>query len=349
MQYLFDETSIGSMRLKNRLIRSATGDHFVSEGHPTEEMLKLYETLANGGVGTIITGNAKVLDFGTQNFDMLSVYDDSHIEGLKKFTDAVHSYETNIILQLVHFGSFIGTEEDEIWGPSSIENLYSKIKPKEMTKEDIKALQKAFAYAALRAKKAGFDAIQLHAAHGFLLSQFLTPYYNRRTDEYGGTIENRARILLETCKLVREKVGNEYPILIKINSTDAIEQGMTFEECRYVCKKLREVGVDAIEISGNAMSFSPKQESYFKDYASVIASENNIPIILVGGNRDYATMEATLNETSIEYFSLSRPFIADADFVKRWKSGDEGRVKCISCNGCSKPDSLGMCILNKDK
>lgn len=349
MKSLFDKTHIGNMHLKNRFIRSATGDHLVKEGHPTEEMLKLYETLANGGVGTIITGNAKVLNFGTQNFDMLSIYDDYYIEGLKELTDAVHSYETNIILQLVHFGSFMGNEEEEIWGPSSIENLYSKIKPKEMTKEDIKALQEAFAYAALRAKKAGFDGIQLHAAHGFLLSQFLTPYYNRRTDEYGGTIENRTRVLLETCKLVRETVGDEYPILIKINSTDAIEQGMTFEECRYVCKKLREVGVDAIEISGNSASFSPKQEAYFKDYAAVIAEENNIPIILVGGNREYAAIEAVLNETSIEYFSFSRPFIAEADFVKRWKSGDKSRVKCVSCNGCSNIESMGTCILNKDK
>jgi 2,4-dienoyl-CoA reductase-like NADH-dependent reductase (Old Yellow Enzyme family) len=351
MKSLFDQTCIGSIHLKNRLIRSATGDHLALEGHVTEEVLALYEDLAKGGVGTIITGFAKVLDFKKPFFEMLSIHDDSFIGEYKKLTDMVHSYGTNIILQVVYCGSLTMQDagEGEIWGPSPVEHLYTKFKPKEMTKEDISCLQKAFADAALRAKKAGFDGIQLHAAHGFLLSQFLSPYYNRRSDEYGGSIENRARMLLETCSAVREMVGSEYSILIKINNTDAMEQGMTFEDCKYVCKQLAQAGIDAIEISGNWMEFPPKQEFYFKEHAAEIAAENDIPIILVGGNRDYHSITATLNETSIDYFSFSRAFIAEPDFVKRWESGDTSKAKCISCNTCANLDGVGTCILNRAK
>ncbi len=124
-------------------------------------------------------------------------------------------------------------------------------------------------------------------------------------------------MLIETCLAVRAMVGTEYPILIKINSNDAIKQGMTFEECKYVCRKLEEAEVE-------------------------------IPIILVGGNREYSAMDTILNETSIEYFSLSRPFIAESDFISRWENGDTGRVKCISCNSCNTPKSMGRCILKED-
>lgn len=349
MKSLFDKTNIGKLQLKNRFIRSATGDNLVKDGHPTQEMIMAYENLANGGVGIIITGNAKITDYKVPFFDMLSIQDDSFIPKLKHITDKVHDFGTNIILQLAYFGSLIGSEDGEILGPSPVPHLFSNITPKEMTREDIKSMQKAFAAAALRAKKAGFDGIQLHAAHGFLLSQFLTPYYNRRTDEYGGAIENRARMLIETYLEVREMVGTEYPILIKINSSDAIEQGMTFEECKYICKKLEEVGVSAVEISGDTYAFKSKQESYFKDYAAEIAAEVKIPIVLVGGNREYSVMDAILNETSIEYFSFSRPFIAETDFITRWEKGDTGRVKCVSCNGCNTPESMGRCVLNNRK
>ncbi|GKU24405.1 oxidoreductase [Clostridium folliculivorans] len=347
MKLLFDKTNIGKLELKNRFIRSATGDGFIKDGHPTEEMFAAYEELARGGVGTIITGNAKITDYKIPFFDMLSIEDDSFIPELKKFTDKVHAFEANIILQIAYFGSLIGSEQGDILGPSAVPNLISNIVPKEMSKEDIKYIQKTFASAALRSKEAGFDGVQLHAAHGFLLSQFLTPYYNHRTDEYGGTIENRARMLIETCKAVREMVGEDYPILIKINSSDAMEQGMTFEECKYVCKKLQEVGVNAVEISGSSHTFKPQQEAYFKDYAAEIAKEVDIPVIVVGGNRDYAAMEAILNETSIEYFSFSRPFIAESDFIKRWENGDTSRVKCVSCNGCNRPESMGRCVFKK--
>jgi len=350
MKTLFDKTSIGNIQLKNRLIRSATGEILAKNGHMSADLFNVYENLAKGGVGTIITSFAHVVESEKPFPGMLGIYDDSFIEEYKRLTEIVHGYGTNIILQVVYCGSYRMEElgEREIWGPSAVANLQTHIQPKEMTIEDIVNLQKAFADAAARAKQAGFDGVQIHAAHGFLLSQFLSPYYNHRTDEYGGTIEDRARMVLETYSAIREKVGVEYPVLIKINNSDGMEQGMTFEDCKYVCKKLSEAGIDAIEISGAWHPFTARQDSYFKDNAGEIATENNVPVILVGGNRDYHSLTEILNQSTIKYFSFSRPFIAEPNLANRWENGDVSKSKCISCNGCCVNLDGGVkCILNR--
>lgn len=347
MKTLFDQTRIGNMNLKNRLFRSATGEHLAHDGHMTEELLKVYEDLAKGGVGTIITGFTYFIESEKPFPNMAAIYNDSFIEEYKKLTDMAHSYETNIILQVVYCGSFRMSDAggQEIWGPSAVANPLTQVVPKEMTKDDILYLQKAFADAALRAKKAGFDGIQIHAAHGFLLNQFLSPYYNTRTDEYGGSIENRARMVLETYAAVRQAVGTEYPIFVKINTAETMEKGMTFADCKYACKKLAELGIDAIEISGSWYEYAPGQEAYYKEDTTKIATEVNVPVMLVGGNRNYDAIVETLNQTPIEYFSLSRPLIAEPDLVKRWESGDTNKAKCISCNACCK--GVVSCILNR--
>jgi len=220
-------------------------------------------------------------------------------------------------------------------------------------------VQTAFADAAFRAKQAGFDGVQMHAAHGYLLSKFLTPYYNRREDEYGGSIENRARMVLETYKVIREKVGPVYPILVKINSEDYMEQGMTFAECKYVCRELDKIGINAIEVSGGSSSSRPnegsarkisvEQEAYYKVYAAEIASEISTPIICVGGHRDFAALSAIINETSIEYIALCRPLIYESDLINRWKSGNRERAKCISCNKCFRRDGTRCVFKNRKK
>lgn len=361
MKSLFDQTEFAGMKLKNRFIRSATYDGLADErGHMTEELFKVYENLAKGGVGTIITGLTFVTDLDKSNPRQMGIYDDSFIDEYHKLTELSHSYDANIILQIVCVGSQTSPKESGkvIWGPSSIEDLGYKTTPEEMTTQEILLVQTAFADAALRAKKAGFDGVQIHAAHGYLLSKFLTPYYNRRTDGYGGSIENRARMVLETYQAIREKVGPEYPILIKINSEDYMSQGMTFEECKYVCKKLVELGINAIEISGGSFSsrpnegpvrmITPEMESYFKLYAAEIAQEIHVPVILVGGNRDFELMTGILNQTSIEYFALCRPLICESDLINRWQSGDLKHAKCVSCCKCFHPNGTS-CIFNRQK
>lgn len=357
MKSIFDQTIFSGIKLKNRVIRSATYDKLADEhGHMTKELFGVYEKLAQGGVGTIITGGAAVTAHLLPH--QMGIYEDSFIDEYKKLTEMVQNYHTNIILQIVDLGSQtrVNTNQLVIDGPSSIEDLAYKTTPKEMNKKEILLVQDAFAAAALRAKKAGFDGVQLLAAHGYLLSKFLTPYYNRRTDEYGGTIENRARIILETYKVMREKVGPEYPILIKINCEDFMDQGMTLEECKYVCKILAGLGMNAIEISGGSSSSRPnegaariikmEQESYFKSYAAEIAQEINVPVILVGGNRDFDSLTKILNQTSIKYIALCRPLICESNLINRWQSGDVKRSKCVSCNKCLASEGAG-CIFKR--
>jgi 2,4-dienoyl-CoA reductase-like NADH-dependent reductase (Old Yellow Enzyme family) len=359
MKSLFDQTDSAGLHLKNRFFRSATRDGLADErGQVTEELVQLYENLAKGGVGTIITGHAYVTDVEqSKQPRQMGIYDDSLIDGYKRLTETVHRHDANIVLQVSCVGAqtYAGGDERLIWGPSQVEDLASRIIPKEMSQEEILYLQHAFADAALRAKEAGFDGVQIHAAHGYVLNKFLTPYYNRRTDEYGGTIDNRARMLVETYSAIREKVGSEYPILIKINCADFMAQGMTFAESTYVCKKLVGLGLDAIEVSGGSHSsrtnegpvriIKRDQEHYFKRYAVEIAHEVDAPVILVGGNRDFSSMEQILNQTEIEYFSLSRPLICESDLINRWQEGNLKPARCISCNKCLGLETT-TCILN---
>jgi len=359
MKSLFDQTQLAGMELKNRFIRSATYDGFAdARGHMTEELFQVYENLAKGGVGTIITGLTYVSDLEKAIPGQMGIYDDSFIDEYKKLTEMSHRYDTRMILQIACLGSQTSANINGkvMWGPSVVQDLFYKNTPQEMSTQDIFFVQTAFANAALRAKKAGFDGIQIHGAHGYLLSKFLTPYYNRRTDGYGGSIENRARMLLETYQAVREKVGPEYPVLIKINCEDFMEQGMTFADCKYVCAKLAEMGIGAIEISGGTGSSRPnegtvrmisaEQESYFKCYASQIAQEINVPVILVGGNRKFASLTDILNQTTIDYIALCRPFIYESGLVNRWKAGDLSDAKCISCNKCFRHGGT-ICIFNR--
>lgn len=358
MKSLFDQTSLAGMRLKNRFVRSATYDGFADKsGHMTEELFQVYEDLAKGGVGTIITGLTYVSDLEEPLPRQMGIYDDSFIAEYEKLTKMCHQHDTRIIMQLVCMGSQTSrTDGKAMWGPSAVEDLRYKTTPQEMTVQDIHFVQMAFADAALRAKQAGFDGVQLHGAHGYLLSKFLTPYYNRRTDDYGGSIGNRAKILLETYEVIREKVGPDYPVLVKINCDDFMEQGMSFADCRYICETLARMGIGAIEISGGIGSSRPnegtirmiktaEQESYFQPYAVEIARQISVPVILVGGNREFASLTEILNQTELEYFALCRPLIRESGLINRWQKGDRGQAKCVSCNQCFRIGGT-TCVFN---
>jgi len=360
MKSLFDHTQFAGLKMKNRFIRSATYDGFADErGHMTEALFQIYDNLAEGGVGTIITGLTSVTDLEQLSPGQMGIYDDTFIDDYKKLTEVIHDNDVNIILQLACLGSQTSPNDNGkvIWGPSAVEDVGYKITPREMTTEEISYLQTAFAEGALRAKKAGFDGVQMHVAHGYLLSKFLTPYYNRRTDGYGGDIDNRARMIIETYQAIRSKVGPEYPILIKINSEDFMDQGMTFAECKQVCKELVQLGINAIEISGGSLSSrpgegvvrnikKPEQEEYFKPYAADLAQEINVPVIAVGGNRNIASLAELVNQTAIEYIALSRPLICESDLINRWQQGDDKQAKCISCNKCFLPGGT-TCIFHR--
>lgn len=354
MKTLFDKTTLSSLKMKNRFIRSGLYIGLAGErGALTPEIFKVYEELAQGGVGSIITGYCYIKEDDQANQNMAGIYDDSSIENFKKFTDMIHRYDTNVIIQIACGGSltYVSTEGREILGPSAVENQTTQITPRHIEKDEIKELAKCYAEAALRAKKAGFDGVEVHAAHGYFLSQFLCPYLNRRTDEYGGSIENRARILFDIYKEIRQTVGDDFPILFKINSADYMKNGLTMEDSLYVAEKLAELGVDAIDVSGGNESItesiennlttarrgvasSIEKENYFKDYAIELSKRITKPVILVGGNRHLDLMEEILNESNIEYFALGRPLTCEPNLINRWAQGYTRKPRCVSCNKC---------------
>ncbi|MCB9481781.1 MAG: NADH:flavin oxidoreductase [Desulfobacteraceae bacterium] len=365
MKQLFEPANIGNIKLKNRFVRSATWEGMAEEsGHLNDKIFEIYENLSKGGAAAIITGYAYVLKDEQPSPRMFGAYDDSFIEDYRKLTDIVHKNNSKIILQLAYGGSmtWFNVGQREIWGPSAVLNKISGVTPKEMTKEDIKTLVKAFGESSRRAMEGGFDGVEIHAGHGYLLNHFLSPNFNIRKDEYGGTSENRARIIYEIFDSIRAHTSKDFPVLIKLNCSDFMEnKGFLFEECKELCKNLSEKGITAVEISGGPVFRAPKtekeptkqvtlssKESYFSEYAKDIASEIDAPVILVGGNRSVEVMETILNETQIEFFSLSRPLLSEPDLINKWEKDKTAKPRCTSCSLCFTPEG-NMCILDREK
>lgn len=351
MKSLFDKVKIGNVEIKNRFVRSATWENMAdSEGHVTQKLINLYEELGKGGVGLIISSYCYIMKEEKPNDKMLGIYDDSFIEEYKNITDRVHKAGSLIFLQIVYGGSqtTFNVEGRKIWGMSSVPHKRTGVMPSEIKKEEIEELKSAFEDAAYRAKLAGFDGVQIHCAHGYFLSQSLSPYYNRRNDKYGGSIENRGRLILEVYEKIRKKVGEAFPITIKINSSDFEEGEGTFEECKYVCIELSKIGIDGIEISGGGRIWASnsKEESIYKEYAKEISEVVNIPVMLVGINRDFKSMGEILNSTKIAFFSMCRPFLREPDLINRWEKGNLEKSKCISCGKCYSIDGTS-CIFTR--
>ncbi|MDR1510025.1 MAG: NADH:flavin oxidoreductase [Synergistaceae bacterium] len=320
MRTLFEETRISGLRVRNRFIRAAVTDR-TYDGYISDDIIKDYAKLAESGVGAIITGMTLV-DGEEKILPVVALCSDSFVSGHWKLTEAVHKHDTRIIAQLAYIGSYtaVGNNGGLVAiAPSSVPNLVTGTPAREMRLGEIKLIQKKFADAAKYAQKAGYDGVEIHAAHGLLMSQFLTPHYNRRTDEYGGSIENRTRMLLETHHVMRGATGYDFPIWVKVNCTDGIEDGITDDDFRYVCRALTAIGVDAIEISGNWTPHAFKSGAYFKDAAETAASENNIPFILTGGNRKLSEMMEILNGTKISFFGIARPFSRETDIIERFR------------------------------
>jgi 2,4-dienoyl-CoA reductase-like NADH-dependent reductase (Old Yellow Enzyme family) len=364
MKTLFDPTHIGSMPLKNRLWRSATWMNMADDkGHLTHRLEEVYLNLARGGVGTIITGYAFVLEEEQPNPGMLGIYNDSFIPEYRAFTEKIKNEGTNIIMQIVYGGSFTNfeTENRLIWGPSAVPHPMTQVVPTEMTQENIHTLTAAFVQATVRAKAAGFDGVQLHGAHTYLFSQFLSPYYNRRQDSYGGTIENRARIVFETLEAVRNEVGPDYPVFIKMHCSDEWdENGLNEEESLYVALELEKRGISGIEFSGGNLDIKaypnmgpgrsgilkPEKQSYFAEKTAVIAQHLTVPVISVGGHRTPEKLTDILNTSQIDYVSLSRPLLSEPELVNRWHQGDLRKPRCIACGKCRDVNGNG-CFLDR--
>jgi 2,4-dienoyl-CoA reductase-like NADH-dependent reductase (Old Yellow Enzyme family) len=312
------------------------------------KLTKLMEKLARGEVGLIITGFAYVMPNGQAMPGQLGIHSNAMTPNLHEMTKAVHKAKGKICTQIVHAGVQTLVKDRgnlPVWGPSAVPDKVFGWTPKAMSQKEIKETVQAFASAAARAKRAGFDAIQLHGAHGYLLSQFLSPAKNKRTDKYGGPIENRARFLFEVYRAVRRSVGRDFPVLIKLNSKDFLRGGFNERDSLFVAKKLDEMGIDAIEMSGGTPASgnlgparmkirTASDEAYFRSFAKKIKKQVSCPIILVGGNRSPQAIGQILETGDADLVSMSRPFIREPGLIKRWRQGDTKKAKCISCNQC---------------
>lgn len=360
---LFESTEINAMKLANRFVRSATWEGMATEdGAATPDLIQLMADLAKGGVGLIVSSHTYVVKQGQAGPWQLGVYADDLLPGLRKMTAAVHTQGGKIVMQLAHAGYHANGKVSGMMpvAPSAVESL-AKAPRKALTEEDIQDIAQAFASAAIRAKKADFDGVQIHAAHGYLLSQFLSPIYNHRADAYGGGIQNRSKPLMAVLKAIREAVGNDYPVLIKMNCGDFIENGLVLEDAIQVGKMLAKGGIDAIELSGGLLTggkmnpsrmgiHSQEKEAYFQKEARAFKTEVQVPLILVGGNRSYETAQQLVDNGIADYISLCRPFIREPGLINRWRSGDLTKSACLSDNKCFGPIRAGkglFCVMDR--
>lgn len=362
---LSDPITLKSLRLKNRIVRSSTWEGLASkDGAATAGLTELLATLVSGGAGLVITGFAYVHASGRVLPYMLGIESDGRIEGLRELTGVIHGRGGNIAIQISHGGfesrpELIGDTSFKV--PSVLEGMKRAKLEAEMSRSDIAQMVESFAGAAKRAKAADFDAVQIQASHGYLISQFLSPLSNRRTDDYGGAVQNRARFLFEICESVRRAVGDAFPVLVKMNASDCVEGGLGVDDALWIMKELARMGVDAIEVSGGVASSADQGpsrkniragqgEAYFASFAKTVREAvSPVPVMAVGGIRSFETASNLLASGAADLVALSRPLICEPGLPNRWLGGDRAASACISCSRCFFPGLHGKGIACQQK
>jgi 2,4-dienoyl-CoA reductase-like NADH-dependent reductase (Old Yellow Enzyme family) len=347
LSILFSPIAIGGVTIPNRFARSATQDFMATdEGQATDRQVDLFTSLAEGEVGLIITGHAFVHPKGKASPRQLAVYDDRFIPGLRRIAATIHHFPSRTFLQIAHAGR---QTKEKLCGctPVSSSAVYdpvSKVMPRELSGEEIRSLVGDFVQAARRARDAGFDGVQLHVAHGYLLSSFLSPHANRRRDEWGGPLENRTRIILEILRGIKALLGSGFPVIAKLNSSDLLEGGLTVDESVKASVLLEAGGIDGIEVSGGMAEAgrgsiwpglrAKEDEGYFVGAAARIKAAVRIPVFGLGGIRSFEVAEKIVREGQADLISMSRPFIRDPYVVRNFREGRVSKSDCISCNKC---------------
>ncbi|MCU0538810.1 MAG: NADH:flavin oxidoreductase [Desulfobacterales bacterium] len=351
---LFEAAAIKAMRLRNRFVRSATWEAMAAaDGAVTARLVETTAALARGGVGLIISSHAFIRPEGQAGPGQVGAYADALVPGLRQMAAAAHENGAKILLQLAHAGYFAAEALTGV-PPIAVSAAVrlDDTPRREMGAADIGALVAAFAAAAVRAKAAGFDGVQLHCAHGYLLNQFLSPLFNRRKDDYGGALANRARVHVETIRAIRRAVGPEYPVLAKVNSRDFAEGGLEPPEALEAALLMEQAGLDAVELSSGMTRHArfgaartgirnQAQEAYHREEAKLFKAKLRIPLILVGGIRSLPVAERLVREGVCDFIAMSRPLIREPDLINRWTSGDRRKAACTSDNLCFGPARRG--------
>ena len=340
MKKIFEPVQLNHLRLKNRLVRSATWEGLgLPDGGLTEETYAIYEELAKGGVGGIITGFTSVALNDFYFGGMMRLCDDALIPQYQRLVEIIHREDCPAIAQLA-----LGAYYRESNG------RFMQVEPDDMTVDEIRLVELQFIEAARRARAAGFDGVQIHAAHFFFLSRFVSPAVNHREDEFGGSTAKRARILLDIIEGIRA-AAPQLHITAKVNSSDFTYGGLDNDESLEICKRLARAGIDSIEVSGNGTSVAGIKphvnEAYFLPFAAKLAEAVDVPVMLVGGLRALDTMEAVLNQTKLALISLSRPLLREPDLPRRMQADPDTVSRCVSCNRCYSSDAH-KCVFRRD-
>ena len=345
---LFTPHTLQEIQLRNRFVRSATLEAMCDrDGYPTASLINCYRQLAAGGCGLLISGFTYVAQNGKLFPTGLGASIDEHVAGLEEIAAVVRQEGGAFCLQLAHAG---GQGHKRVCGqqplaPSAVKLEQYSREPQEMTLADIEGTIAAFAAAAGRAKQAGCDAIQLHAAHGYLINQFLSPLTNQRQDSYGGDLVGRSRFLLEIVSAIQQVVGNDFPLLVKLNGSDNLDGGLDIDESIEVAKLLDAAGIAGIEISSGTPASGDRspirlahksgdEMAYNVLLSRTIKQHVTCPVIVVGGIRSLHVATGLLRTKQADYISLSRPLIREPDLPNKLQSGASEKSTCISCNGC---------------
>ena len=359
---LFQKGRIGSVEVKNRIVMPAMGVSLAEpDGRANEHIIRYYEERAKGGVGLIITEITRVEpEFGTAIPNQLGAYEGYQIPHLQRLTDRVHKYGTKIFMQLQHPGrenksSMIGGKQ--IVAPSAVMCKVTKEMPRELTTEECSNIMKAFVKGAVIAKTAGFDGVELHAAHGYLLNEFLSPYTNKRTDRYGGSFSNRIRILEEMITAIRFLCGPKFVISVRVSADEYVEGGLHLEDMIQIAQNLETFGIDVINVSAGIYESSTTiiepasyPQGWKKHLATAIRKAVKIPVIAANNIKDPEIAENLLKEEVCDFIAIGRASLADPEWSRKAKEGREDEInKCIGCLYCFSQLSAGnhiSCAVN---
>ncbi len=371
----FTKTSLDGLELKNRFVKTATFEGMYDDGIPNQQLIDHHVAMVKGGVALTTVSYGAVSPDG-RTFKTQMYINERSLKKLEVLAFEVHKTGGKVSIQLTHCGYFSkNTDVKNPLAPSRIFNEYGFMSgiafSKAMVKEDMERIARDFAEAAFRVKQAGFDAVEIHMGHGYLLSQFLSPWTNRRKDEYGGSIENRARFPLEVLRGVREQVGQAFPVIVKLNLSDGFKGGFSLEDCKYTAVEIGKNGGSAIELSGGFTSKTPFyllrgevplwgmiqngetlaekitmalfgpfmikkysfEPNFFLRQAMEIRKAVQLPLIYLGGVNSRKDIEDVM-DAGFDFIAIGRPLIHDADFLIKLKSGEIEESGCTRCNQC---------------
>jgi len=342
MAGIFDPLKVNKMEMPNRFVRSATMDGMGDEGRVSDAEVSLYRELGKGEIGLIISHGLSPTKEGQCAPGQVSAQTDESIPSLAKMVNAVHESNGKIAAQILHGGWMCreGVTGMPGVGPSAVVHPRSGLQVRELSGDEIYELVEDYVQATRRIIEAGFDGVQLHGAHSWILSAFLSPVTNHREDEWGGTTEKRTNLVRHICRGIRQLAGPDYPIMVKLGIKDYHPQGKSIVDGIEQAKLLEEAGVDFIEISeGLEEDFFhhirlDAMSPYYLEECRQVKQALSIPVMLVGGMRKLSDMETVIGEGTADAISMCRPFVMDPQLVKNMREGSSDGSECTSCNAC---------------